>query len=131
MTDVLFNPLKSSPPVLRFALGANQGNVRLPAVKAAPTIATSLTIMRVRAVATGSVVEFGEPLMQLLGSRGGRDLFAIQAVAHPEDGRNSEWEFVEAFELFPEPANVASGLGLLALGAVGVREMRRRRAVAA
>lgn len=31
----------------------------------------------------------------------------------------------------PEPANVASGLGLLALGAAGVREMRRRRTVAA
>jgi hypothetical protein len=30
----------------------------------------------------------------------------------------------------PEPADVASGLGLLALGAVGVREMRRRRKVA-
>jgi len=28
----------------------------------------------------------------------------------------------------PEPASVASGLGLLALGAAGVREMRRRRA---
>jgi len=31
----------------------------------------------------------------------------------------------------PEPSSVASGLGLLALGAVGVREMRRRRKVAA
>jgi len=31
----------------------------------------------------------------------------------------------------PEPANVAAGLGLLALGAAGVREMRRRRTVAA
>jgi len=31
----------------------------------------------------------------------------------------------------PEPADVASGLGLLALGAAGVRELRRRRAVAA
>jgi hypothetical protein len=40
-------------------------------------------------------------------------------------------EYSTSASAIPEPANVASGLALFALGAVGVREYRRRRQAAA
>jgi len=53
---------------------------------------------------------------------------SARALADSLNGQNIEAGQVSAI---PEPASVASGLGLLALGAAGVREMRRRRQLAA